>query len=82
MLGFLNILSTFLHNFKPNNLKILFDNNIDIETTDHNIFNKYIIHKFNQYIAINAKNYSFWNCIQIDFEKSEKKYFDKFYDSI
>ena len=44
-------------------LKILFDNSIEIETTDHDILNKYAIQKFNQYAAANAKDYSLWDCI-------------------
>lgn len=47
-----------LYKFKAN-LKIFFDNNIDIKTTDHNIFNKYVIYKFNQYLTINTKNFRF-----------------------
>lgn len=57
-------------------------NSINIEMTDYNIFNKYAIYKLNQYIAINTKNYSFWEYIQVDFGKFKAKYFDMFYDYI
>ena len=73
-----NILNAPLHNPKAD-LKILFDNSIEIETTDHDILNKYAIQKFNQYAAANAEDYSLWDCIQVDFEKFEMKHFDKFY---
>lgn len=40
-----NILNMPLQNLKAN-LKILFNNSIDIKTTDRNILNKYTIYKF------------------------------------
>lgn len=40
-----NILNIPLYNFKTNP-KIFFDDSIDIETIDHNIFNKYTIYKY------------------------------------
>lgn len=46
MISTLNILSISLHNLQAN-LKILFDNNINIEITDYNILNKYVIYNFN-----------------------------------
>ena len=54
-----SILNPLLHNFKTANLKILFDNSRNIETTDYNTLNKYAIDKFNKYIAANAKDYNF-----------------------
>lgn len=53
----LSIWNAFLYDFKVN-LKIYFDNSIDIETIDYNILNKYMIHKFNQYAATNAEDYT------------------------
>lgn len=61
-----------------NNQKILFYPRFDIQTADYDLLNKYVIYKFNQYIAINIEDYSFWNFIQIDFTKFEVKYFNKF----
>ena len=52
-----SIFSTPSHDSEAN-LKILLNNNIEIETTDHDILNKYAIQKFNQYAAANAKDYS------------------------
>lgn len=52
------ISSTPLHDSKTD-LKIFFNNNIDIKTINYDLFNKYAIYIFNQYIAINTKNYSF-----------------------
>ena len=73
--------STPLQDRKTANLTISLDNSINIETTDHDILNKYAIYKFNQYTAINAKDYGLWNYIQVDFKKFEGKYFDQFYNS-
>ena len=73
-----NISNVLSHDSKAN-LKIFFDNNIEIEITNHDILNKYIIQKFNQYAAVNAKDYSLWDCIQVDFRKFEAKHFDKLY---
>lgn len=70
-----------MYNLKAD-LKIFFDNNIDIEIIDYNIFNKYAIYKLNQYAVTNAKNYNPWNCIQVNSKKFKVKYFDKFYNSI
>lgn len=75
-----SILNAPLHDPKAD-LKILFNNSIEIERTDYDILSKYIIWKFNQYAAVNTKDYSFWDCIQVDFEKFETIYFDKFYGS-
>lgn len=54
----LSVLSAPLCNFQAD-LKMLFDNSIDIETIDHNILNKYEIYKFNQYAVRNIKGYNF-----------------------
>ena len=78
MAGVSSVLSSLLHDLNAN-LKILFDNSIDIETIDHDILNRYAIHKFNQYAAANAKHYSLWDNIPVDFEKFEAKHFDTFY---
>lgn len=37
-------------------LKIFFNNSIDIKAINYDIFIKYIIYKFNQYVAINTKD--------------------------
>ena len=74
----LSVSSAPLCDFQAN-LKILFNNSTDIEIIDHNILNKYGIHKFNQYAAKNAKDYSFQDCIQVDFGRFEAKHFDTFY---
>lgn len=50
--------------------------------TNHNIFNKYVIHKFNLYVAANTKNYSLWDYIQVDFGRSKIKRFNIFYNFI
>lgn len=59
MLGSLNILNALLHNSKLHNLKILIENSIKIEITDYNIFKKYAIDKFDQYVVGNIKKYSY-----------------------
>lgn len=78
MINFLNTFNTFLYNFKIVNLKIFFANDIDIQMINYNILEKYTISKFNQYTAINAKDYSLSNLIQVIFKKFKTKYFDKF----
>ena len=75
-----SILSALLHNPKAVDLKVLFANGLNIETFDHDILNKYAIHRFNQYADANAEEYSLWDCIQVDFEKFEAKHFNKFDD--
>lgn len=55
MLYPLSISSIPLHNLRADNLKILFDNKIYIKMIDYDIFNKYAIHKFNQYAIVNVK---------------------------
>ena len=57
MLGSSNISSVFSHDPETVDLKIFFANSMDIQTADHDIFNKYAIHRFNQYEAANTKNY-------------------------
>lgn len=48
------ISSVLLYDLKTN-LRIFFDNSIDIKIINHDIFNKYAIYKFNQYISANTK---------------------------
>ena len=73
-----SISSALLHKPEAVDLKIFFANSMDIQTADHDILNKYIIHRFNQYAAANTEDYSLWNGIQVDFEKFEAKHFDEF----
>lgn len=83
MAGFLGVLNAFLHDQKIVNLKILFTQRFDFQTTDHNIINKYIIYKFNyKYKEMNIKDYCFQDSIQIDFAKFETKYFDRLNNAI
>ncbi len=73
-----SILSIPLHDLNAN-LKILYDNSVDTETIDYDIYNKYTIYKFNQYAVTNVIDYSLWDCIEVAFEKFELKHFDTFY---
>ena len=73
-----SISSAFSHDPEVVNLKILFANGMDIKTADYDILNKYVIHKFNQYAAANAKNFNLWDYIQVDFKMFEAKHFDDF----
>ena len=72
------ISSALSHDPEAVDLKVLFANGLNIETSDHDILNKYAIHRFNQYAAAIAEDYSLWDCIQVDFEKFEAKHFDEF----
>lgn len=59
MLGLSNIFSVFLYDTKTANLKILFAQRFKVQRNNHHLLNKFIIYKFNQYIALNVENYSF-----------------------
>lgn len=59
MLGSLNSSNTLFYDLNPNNLKKFHENSINFETTEYNIINIYIIHKFNLYITINKKTLIF-----------------------
>lgn len=80
-----NILSVYSYipsqNYKATNFKLFFVQEFNIRTTDYILFNKWVIYSFNQYIALNTKDFDLWTCIQIDFEKFETKYCDEL-DSI
>ncbi len=65
------------HNQEATNLRILFVQGSDVQTADHDLLNMLVIHRFNQYRALNAEHYSLWSCIQIDFEKWEAKHFNE-----
>lgn len=62
MVGLSSILSIHSHNsfydYKATNLKASFAYKFQFQTTDYNIINKYVIHKFNLYIAANNKDFS------------------------
>lgn len=73
MLELLNPLSMLLHNPKAVNLTVFFASIRNIKTSDHDIFNKYALYKFNQYKGTNAKN--------VTFENLKANYFNKFHDS-
>ena len=81
MAGVSSVSSVLSKSRDPKNidLKTLFVQGFNIETADHDLINKFVIHRFNQYAALNAKNYRLWDFIQIDFEKFEAKHFDIFY---
>ena len=44
-------------NSKAANLEAFFIYNFDIQTTDFNLLNKWVTHRFNICAAINVKNY-------------------------
>lgn len=73
----LSILSIPLHNLEVDNLNILFGPSFNICIADYDLFNKYIIYKFNQYAIVNIKDYGLLYSIQIDFTNFEAKYFDE-----
>lgn len=58
-----SIISIFLHDLKVNNYNILFKSSFDIQETDKDLLNKYIIYKFNQYTAMNIEYWSLYDSI-------------------
>lgn len=66
-----------LHDPETTDLKALFAQGLTVETADHDLINKFVIQRFNQHRALNAEDWSLWDCIQIDFEKFEAKHFDQ-----
>lgn len=55
---FQSVMSAFLHNYNTINQKNFFVQGFNFETMDRNIINKYVIYKFNKYIAANTKHFS------------------------
>lgn len=41
---------------------------------DHDPINKFVVHRFNYYVALNARNYHLWNGICIDYENCGAKH--------
>ena len=80
MVSLSSILSTNSHipsyDYEAGNLYAFFTHGFDLQTTDHNIINKYIIYIFNLYTAANDKDFNLWECILADFGKFEMQYFD------
>lgn len=58
MAVFSSIKNAFLHNLKVCNFQFFFRPSFNVQKTDYNLLNKYIIYKVNQYQAMNIKNYS------------------------
>ena len=77
MAGLLSISSALSHDPETAYLKILFAQGFNIQTADHDLLNKFVIHRFNQYAALDAEDYGLWDLIQMDFEKFEAKHFDE-----
>ena len=74
----LSTLSPLLLDHDAANLRSLFAQGFDFPMTNHDIINKYAIHKINQYTTADTKDFSLWNGIQVYFEKFEAKHFNKF----
>lgn len=78
--GFSSILSAhfhvLLHDNEAANLKVFFAHNFDIQTSDPDLFDKKVTHRFNIYAATNVEDYKLWAYIWIDFKKFEVKHFD------
>ena len=56
MAYFLSISSILLDNFKIVDLKTLFAQGLNLQIANHNLLNKFVLHRFNQYRALNAKD--------------------------
>lgn len=81
MANFSSTLSAPLDNFKTANLKTLLNNSTNIEMTDINTLNKYIIYNFDEYAAVNIKDYSLWDYIQVNIGRFKGKHFNQLYNS-
>ncbi len=77
MAGPSSIKSIFSYDSEVYNFKILFRSSLNIQETNYNLLNKYVIYKINQYQAINIEDYSLSRSIQIDFLKFEAIYFNE-----
>ena len=78
MASFLNTSSVHLYDQDVVNLKTLFTQGFDFQTTNCDIINQYTIYKFNhEYAEINVEDYCFWDSIQKDFVEFEARYFDE-----
>ena len=63
MAGSSSVSSNLLHDPKTTNPEVLFAQGFNIKTADHDLINKFVIHRFNQYKALNAKDWSLWDYI-------------------
>ncbi len=77
MAGLSSIRSALLYDPEVHNFKILFGPSYNIQEANYNLLNKYIVYKVNQYQAIDIKDYSLWEFIQMNFVKFEAEYFDQ-----
>lgn len=80
MAGFLSISSPYLHvsshSNRAANFKAFFVHGFIILTADFDLLNKWVIHRFNIYVARNIKDYKLWACIKTNFKKFKAKYFN------
>lgn len=63
------------HNYKASHLKVF-----DFQSTDLKIIIKYVIHKFNLYMAPNNEDFDLRICIHVDFQRFEARHFDQLED--
>lgn len=63
MSDFSSTLNPLLHDYNATNLEILFAQGFNIQTAEYDLLNKFVIHMFNQYRALNAKDWSLWDWI-------------------
>lgn len=77
MAGLLSIKSAFLYKLEVQDFKILFRPSFNVQVTDYNLLNTYVIYKVNQYQVLNIKDYSLQDFIQIDFMRFQVEYFDQ-----
>ena len=73
-----NTSSVHLYNQEVVNLKTLFAQRFDFQTTNRDIINQYRIYKFNhEYAEMNAEDYCLLDFIQMDFAEFEARHFDE-----
>ena len=63
--------------YEAANLKRFFAQGFDIQTADHDMLNKWVIHSLNEYATLNTEDFDLWASIRMDFGKFEAKHFDE-----
>ncbi len=78
MAGPLSTSSIHLHDQEVVNLKTLFAQGFNFQTTHRDMINQYTIYKFNhEYVEINVEDYCLWDSIQIDFAEFKTRHFNE-----
>lgn len=63
------------HKLKTTNFHTFFALGFNIVTADHGLINKFVIHRWNQYTALNAKGYRLRTYFSIDLKRFQAEHF-------